>query len=106
MMKAGTRWVVPLFLAVIFLASCETTDKMTAGMQKAADKVTEKGQAMSDKNRVKIDESRAAIAKSKEEITPEQEYYIGREVASKILGKYKLYQNSTATEYVTRYARQ
>ena len=92
--------MVPLFLAVIFLASCETTDKMTAGMQKAADKVTEKGQAMSDKNRVKIDESRAAIAKSKEEITPEQEYYIGREVASQILGKYKLYQNSTATEYV------
>ena len=89
-----------LAIALLAFASCETTSKMEASMQKASNKITEKGQAMSDKNRVKIDESRAAIAKSKEEISPEQEYYIGREVASRILSKYKLYQNSKATNYV------
>ena len=100
MMKSCTIWAAPLFLAACLFVSCETTDKMTASMQKASDKITEKGQEISDKNRVKIDESRAAIAKSKEDITPEQEYYIGREVAAKILGNYKLYQNAKATEYV------
>ena len=95
--------LAPLVVAAALMlsaVSCETTDKMTAKMQSASDKITEKGQAMSDRNRVKIDESREAIAKSKEEITPEQEYYIGREVAAKVLSQYRLYQNARATTYV------
>ncbi len=94
---------MPLAAGIILLltlASCKTTEKMSAGVQKASDKLTEKGQSISDKNRAKIDESREANAKAKEEITPEQEYYIGREVAAKVLSSYKLYQNQKATEYV------
>ncbi|MBQ3686615.1 MAG: M48 family metalloprotease [Treponema sp.] len=99
----GLSRLMPLAAGVIMLltfASCETTDKLTAGMQKASDKITEKGQAISDKNRVKIDESREANKKAKEDITPEQEYYIGRDVAAKVLSNYKLYQNAKATAYV------
>ena len=95
--------LMPLAAGIILLltlASCKTTEKMSAGVQKASDKLTEKGQSISDKNRAKIDESREANAKAKEEITPEQEYYIGREVAAKVLSSYKLYQNQKATEYV------
>lgn len=101
--STGLSRLLPLAAGIILLltlASCETTDKMTAGMQKASDKITEKGQSISDKNRAKIDESREANKKAKEDITPEQEYYIGREVAAKVLSNYKLYQNAKATTYV------
>lgn len=99
-MTSKTAAGILVAISLMAFASCETTNKVTNGMQKAADKITEKGQAISDKNRVKIDKSREAIAKSKEEITPEQEYYIGREVAAKILSSNKLYQNAKATSYV------
>ncbi len=96
--------MLPLLSGILFAAitfsGCETTDKITAKMQNASDKITAKGQAISDANRGKIDQSRSAIAKSKEEISPEQEYYIGREVAAKVLSSYKLYQNAKATSYV------
>lgn len=36
-----------------------------------------------------------------EEITPEQEYYIGRSVAASILNKYKIYNNTKLNSYVT-----
>jgi beta-barrel assembly-enhancing protease len=35
-----------------------------------------------------------------EEITPEQEYYIGRSVAASVLGKYKLYSPKELNDYV------
>lgn len=47
-----------------------------------------------------INKSAQAVQKSWEDITPEQEYYIGRSVAAVILEQYKVYDNSRATEYV------
>ncbi len=41
-----------------------------------------------------------SIARSLEDITPEQEYYIGRTVAAMILGKYKTYNNKKANHYI------
>lgn len=41
-----------------------------------------------------------AIGKATEEITPEQEYYIGRAVAGTILEKYNLYRSSTVEKYL------
>jgi predicted Zn-dependent protease len=41
-----------------------------------------------------------AIGKAAEEITPSQEYYIGRAVAANILGKYELYFNPTVESYL------
>jgi len=47
----------------------------------------------------------AAYAKAFEEITPEQEYYIGRAVGANVLGTYKLQTNKPATTaYVNRIA--
>lgn len=41
-----------------------------------------------------------AFGKAMEEITPEQEYYVGRAVGATILQQYKLYDNPDATEYL------
>lgn len=43
-----------------------------------------------------------AAAKAAEEITPEQEYYIGRAVSANILSKYKLYNDKKLTAYVSK----
>jgi beta-barrel assembly-enhancing protease len=47
-----------------------------------------------------IAEGAQAVAKSNEDITPEQEYYIGRAVAAKLLGTRKAYDQQAATDYV------
>lgn len=42
----------------------------------------------------------SAVAKSLEEFTPEQEYYIGRSVGAVVLSKYKVYANGPLNDYV------
>jgi predicted Zn-dependent protease len=50
-----------------------------------------------------VRKSGAAVGKAAEEITPEQEYYIGRAVGAQILTKYKLYNGAPKlTEYVNK----
>jgi beta-barrel assembly-enhancing protease len=47
-----------------------------------------------------IGQAAQAVAKSAEDITPEQEYYIGRAVAAKLLSTRKPYENKAANDYV------
>jgi predicted Zn-dependent protease len=47
-----------------------------------------------------IVKSYQAVSKSFEDITPQQEYYIGRTVGARILQKYKPYDNPAANRYV------
>lgn len=47
-----------------------------------------------------IKKSGTAVAKSFEDFTPEQEYYIGRTVGAMILQKYKPYDQKAATDYI------
>jgi beta-barrel assembly-enhancing protease len=47
-----------------------------------------------------INESARAVAKSFEDITPEQEYYIGRAVGAVILEDYSLYEDEAANYYI------
>lgn len=47
-----------------------------------------------------INRSAEAVEKSFKDITPEQEYYIGRSVAATILTSYKPYENEAATHYL------
>lgn len=49
-----------------------------------------------------ISKASASIANIAEDISPEQQYYIGRAVAGTVLEKYSLYQNKAATSYVNR----
>jgi predicted Zn-dependent protease len=44
--------------------------------------------------------SAEAVAKSFEDITPEQEYYIGRAVGANLLGRYPPYTEAKATAYI------
>ena len=41
-----------------------------------------------------------ALLKAAEEITPEQEYYIGRSVAANVISQYKVWDNPEATTYI------
>jgi len=47
-----------------------------------------------------ISRSADAVAKTFQDITPEQEYYIGRSVAATILNRYKVYNHPEATAYI------
>lgn len=47
-----------------------------------------------------ISKTTKAVAKTFEDITPEQEYYIGRTVGAMIMNRYKAYENSSVNRYV------
>jgi len=47
-----------------------------------------------------IEQAAQAVAKSAEDITPEQEYYLGRAVAAKLLSGRKSYENQAAAKYI------
>ena len=49
-----------------------------------------------------IEKTALAVEKSQEDITPSQEYYIGRTVGAVITNKYKVYQNDRATIYINK----
>ena len=49
-----------------------------------------------------IQRSSKAVARSFEEFTPEQEYYIGRAVGANVLDKYPPYTGEEANDYVNR----
>jgi predicted Zn-dependent protease len=91
------RIMVPLFLAVPF--ACNTTSvkgfvkQLTGSADLTLDKNTQKA----------INLSTQAVANASEEITPEQEYYIGRAVAANILKTYPLWNGNRAlTAYANR----
>lgn len=80
-------------LAVALLAGCASVTKL--GTQVAQDQgVITSDQAES------INRTGDAIAKSFEDITPEQEYYIGRAVAADILETYRPWDAAAANAYV------
>ncbi|MEE4113266.1 MAG: M48 family metalloprotease [Desulfobacteraceae bacterium] len=78
------------------LSGCKTLETVsTIGAQVgSATGVLTASQAQS------IEKSGKAVARSFEDITPEQEYYIGRTVGAQILKKYSTYPNQRATDYI------
>jgi predicted Zn-dependent protease len=78
--------------AAAFFSGCKTMEALTGVA--ASTGVIDAQQAGS------INKSAAAVAKSFEDFTPEQEYYIGRTVGVHILKKYPPYKNRAANEYV------
>ncbi len=86
---------LPLF-AVLVLSSCET-------MQSATTIATAIGQGagvISGSQAESIRKTATAVARSAEEFTPEQEYYIGRSVGAVVLLKYRPYDISQINRYV------
>lgn len=82
--------------AALTLCACETVNKVTqagTGALAASGVLTEQ-QAQS------INHSTEAIAKTFQDITPEQEYYIGRSVAATVLTAYKPFDAPAANTYL------
>ncbi|MFH1103310.1 MAG: M48 family metalloprotease [Pseudomonadota bacterium] len=63
-------------------------------------KVASQAGIINSKKAEAIVRSSQAIAKTFEDITPEQEYYIGRTIGAMILSKYKPCNNATANRYI------
>jgi hypothetical protein len=82
--------------AVLFFSGCQAMLTSTVKVTTQA----EKSGVISPKKAQSIKKSTDAVAKTQEEFTPEQEYYIGRSVAAVILTKYPPYTNQPANEYL------
>lgn len=88
---------VGVFLAALGLAvlgsGCASITRVGASVGQAAGVITPQ-QADS------LIKSADAVEKTFEDITPEQEYYIGRAVGATIISTYKVYDNDNANEYL------
>ena len=82
-----------LSLAAASMVGCASVAGVVASAGQAAGVITPQ-QAES------INKSAAAVEKTFQDITPEQEYYIGRSVAATVLVTYKPYDNQKANEYL------
>ena len=84
-----------LLITFFLVAGCKTLDMITEGAAIAA------GAAGMDGDKVRsAGKVIKAGAEAVKEITPEQEYYIGRAVGATILKTYKPYDNSKANRYL------
>ena len=84
-----------LSMAVVSLVGCASVAKVVADAGQAAGVITP-DQAKS------ITKSAEAVEKTFQDITPEQEYYIGRSVAATVLVTYKPYDSAKANEYLNQ----
>jgi len=90
------RTLVLLLLTTIVLGACEA-------MQPMVDVATQVGVAsgkISQSQADSISRSTQAVGKTFEDITPEQEYYIGRAVAASVLTQYRPYFQEELNHYV------
>jgi predicted Zn-dependent protease len=82
-----------VFLFFVFVSGCATATDAIVGIGVSSGMITpSQGESIS--------KSTKAIARSFEDFTPEQEYYMGRSVGAIILNKYKPHDNQEANEYV------
>ncbi|TYT74448.1 M48 family metalloprotease [Desulfobotulus mexicanus] len=85
-----------LCLSMVILTACKTMGVVS----EVGTTVGVASGAISESQAEAIKRSSAALAKSFEDITPEQEYYIGRSVGATILSSYKIWDNEKATDYL------
>ena len=87
-----------LILAIVTALSilaCATVSKMGTSVLETQGVITEE-------QKDSIDKVAVAVERSFEDLTEEQEYYLGRSVAAKILSQYPAYQNDRLTTYVNK----
>jgi beta-barrel assembly-enhancing protease len=85
-----------LLLAIMVLSACES-------MQPVMDAATHVGVAtgkISQSQADSLSRSTQAVGKTFEDITPEQEYYIGRAVAATVLSQYRPFSQAELNHYV------
>lgn len=87
------RIIAGVVLAVAFLTGCASVTQLTTGALQSAGMITS-DQAGS------INRSAEAVEKTFKDITPEQEYYIGRSVAATVLTSYPPFDQQAANNYL------
>ena len=83
---------------MVSMTGCETLE---SAVKVATDLGVETG-LVSRGQADSINKSAVAAGKTVQDITPEQEYYIGRSVAATILGRYRPYRNEEANLYLNQ----
>lgn len=83
-------------LVVLTLTSCETMESAT----KLATVIGQGTGVITGTQAESIRKTTKAVARSAEEFTPEQEYYIGRSVGAVVLTKYRVFDNDQVNRYV------
>ena len=94
-MKKLFLLALPL-LAFLTLTSCETMESATT----LATAIGQGAGVITGAQAESIRKTAQAVARSAEEFTPEQEYYIGRSVGAVVLAKYPAFDNEQANRYV------
>ena len=92
-MRARTQALISCAILAAFVQGTVPADGLD-GFRKIAGSVQNAGNEVS--------KASSSIAAVTEEITPEQQYYIGRAVAGTVLKNYKLYDNKAATAYANK----
>ncbi len=85
-----------LLPGLLALSGCETFEKAA----KLGTSVAQEQGIVTKEQAKSITRTTTAVAKSFEDITPEQEYYIGRSVGAVIVNKYRPYPNAAANNYL------
>lgn len=80
----------------ILISGCKTMDAVT----NIGTSIGQSVGIISESQAESISKSSKAAARSFEDFTPEQEYYIGRTVGAVIINKYKPYHNKKANAYI------
>lgn len=88
------------FIVLFALSSCATNSKLTEVLSEMAVEAVNEGNV----GEATILNVAANVSKAAEDITPEDEYYIGRSVAAKILETYSVYENPVQEAYVNKIA--
>jgi predicted Zn-dependent protease len=85
-----------IMLAMLSLAACANVQTATT----LATAVGEQAGVLSHAEVESIRKSTVAVARSLEDFTPEQEYYIGRSVGAVVLSTYPAYTNAQGNQYL------
>ena len=91
------KWLMVAFVAalVAMQVGCASIAQVGAAVGEAVGVITpQQGQSM-----IKVGQS---LDKTFADITPEQEYYIGRAVGATVVSQYKVYDQDRATEYINQ----
>lgn len=92
---SGVALLCGLCVAIV---SCQTMDTVT----KVGTTIGTATGVLTQSQAESIQKSAVAVAKTFQDITPEQEYYIGRTIGAVVLNKYKPYNNPAANQYINR----
>lgn len=96
MNRAAPLLLAAAIPAAAILSGCKTIEVLGEG----AAEIGRATGAIDEQQAESIRKSSRAVAKTFEDITPEQEYYIGRAVAATILSRYPVFEDERATRYL------